>query len=534
MKENLEELNQRGMAARWPVILGGAALTRAYVEQDLAEVYAGEVRYARDAFEGLRLMDAMMAVTTRGARRRAARAAASAGSRATAPAAERRAGRPAGALRRRDRQHVPTPPFWGDRVVKGIALADYVAYLDERATFMGQWGLRATRGGDGPSYEELVETEGRPRLRAWLERMQTENLLEAAVVYGYFPCVSEGDDLIILDQPGAGRGRGHPLHVPAPAPRPVPLPGRLLPAGGVRRGRRGRVHARDDGVAGQRGDRRAVRADAYRDYLELHGLSVQLTEALAECWHARVRERARLRRRGRRRARRHAQAGLPRLALLLRLPGLPGPGGPGQARRAARARTGSASSCPRSSSCTPSSPPTRWSSTTPRRSTSTPADRSVGLRGSLRSTSTSSDRSQVEPATARVDSAAVRGRCADLNQRVDGEPSLQSQLLPNRNHVAQARSVPVGRRSLVFPETAGRPLGRMQFVRGGPCDQGQAPAGGISRSARAASWRSRSRLAAATTTTRTPRTPATAAAARPRASSSSPARPSPSSSTARG
>ena len=62
MKENLEELNARGLATSYPVFLGGAALTRAYVEQDLREVFAGEVRYARDAFEGLRLMDALMAV----------------------------------------------------------------------------------------------------------------------------------------------------------------------------------------------------------------------------------------------------------------------------------------------------------------------------------------------------------------------------------------------------------------------------------------------------------------------------------------
>src|SRR6201995_2879509 len=62
MKENLEEMNSRGVGANWPVLLGGAALTRAYVEVDLAAMYAGEVRYARDAFEGLRLMDAMMAV----------------------------------------------------------------------------------------------------------------------------------------------------------------------------------------------------------------------------------------------------------------------------------------------------------------------------------------------------------------------------------------------------------------------------------------------------------------------------------------
>src|SRR3954462_7091657 len=97
---------------------------------------------------------------------------------------------------------VPTPPFWGTRVVKGIALADYASLLDERATFLGQWGLRPSRG-DGPSYEGLVETEGRPRLGSWLESMKTEQLLEAAVFYGYYPCVSKGDDLIVLHDDGS-------------------------------------------------------------------------------------------------------------------------------------------------------------------------------------------------------------------------------------------------------------------------------------------------------------------------------------------
>ena len=66
---------------------------------------------------------------------------------------------------------------------------------------MGQWGLKASRGTDGPSYEELVETEGRPRLRMWLERLHAERMLEAAVVYGYYPVVSEGDDLVLLEEP---------------------------------------------------------------------------------------------------------------------------------------------------------------------------------------------------------------------------------------------------------------------------------------------------------------------------------------------
>ncbi len=106
-------------------------------------------------------------------------------------------------------------------------------YLDERATFLGQWGLKPSRG-DGPSYEELVETDGRPRLRMWLDRIHTEGLMEAAVVYGYFPCVSEGNDLVILHHEGPDAGqRAGAVHLPAPAARPAAVPRRLLPAARV-------------------------------------------------------------------------------------------------------------------------------------------------------------------------------------------------------------------------------------------------------------------------------------------------------------
>jgi len=147
MKENLLEMNSRGIAPDYPVFLGGAALTRAYVEQDLREVFAGEVRYARDAFEGLRLMDAVMAVK-RG----------EVGAALPTPRERRVKLKPAAAVVGEPRAlparsdvssdvDVPTPPFWGDRIVKGIQLADVASYLDERATFMGQWGLKGSRTG---------------------------------------------------------------------------------------------------------------------------------------------------------------------------------------------------------------------------------------------------------------------------------------------------------------------------------------------------------------------------------------------------
>ncbi|CAL9583450.1 Methionine synthase [Streptomyces sp. enrichment culture] len=287
MKENLEELNQRGMAADYPVILGGAALTRAYVEQDLHEVYQGEVRYARDAFEGLRLMDALIAVK-RGVPG------------ATLPELKKRrvAARPATALPQEDTEEpvgrsatatdvpLPTAPFLGTRVIKGIPLKDYAAWLDEDALFKGQWGLKGSRSGEGPDYEELLETEGRPRLRGWLDRLHTDNLLEAAVVYGYFPCHAEGQDLVILDEDGKERTR-----FTFPRQR---RGRRLCLADFFRPAESGEtdvvalqavtVGSRVSGATAE-----LFAADAYRDYLELHGLSVQLAEALAEFWHARVR-----------------------------------------------------------------------------------------------------------------------------------------------------------------------------------------------------------------------------------------------------
>jgi 5-methyltetrahydrofolate--homocysteine methyltransferase len=175
----------------------------------------------------------------------------------------------------------------GTRVVKGIPLADYASYLDERALFLGQWGLKPTRGGSGPSHDELAETEGRPRLRMWLDRVQTEGTLQAAVVHGYFPCVSEGDDLIVLDDAGAERER---FTFPRQRrDRRLCLADFFKPASS----------GQTDLVAFQlvtigpkisEATAELFAKHAYRDYLELHGLSVQLAEALAEYWHARVRD----------------------------------------------------------------------------------------------------------------------------------------------------------------------------------------------------------------------------------------------------
>ncbi|MET9704378.1 methionine synthase [Streptomyces griseus] len=286
MKENLQELNQRKMAADFPVILGGAALTRAYVEQDLHEIYEGEVRYARDAFEGLRLMDALI-----GVKRGVPGAALPELKQRRVPkkdVAVLEVEEPEGSVRSdvSTTNPIPEPPFRGTRVIKGIPLKDYASWLDEGALFKGQWGLKQARTGDGPTYEELVETEGRPHLRGWLDHLQSNNLLEAAVVYGYFPCVSKGDDLVLLHEDGSERTR---------FTFPRQRRGRRLCLADFFRpeesGETDVIGLQIVTVGSRIGEATAelFAANSYRDYLELHGLSVQLAEALAEYWHARVR-----------------------------------------------------------------------------------------------------------------------------------------------------------------------------------------------------------------------------------------------------
>ena len=379
MKENLLELNQRGLATRFPVLLGGAALTRSYVEQDLHEVYDGEVYYARDAFEGLSLMDGLMehrrtagtqgreeqpsspstlrgttlapqgAVLpispTQGGAQSPPKSGVQSGAqsqpqsvggsdRGDRPLTPREAQEERRQRRARTRRildarratsersaapddagtadtadtadtagrsdvdphaPVPQPPFLGARVVRGLAVADIAGYLDERALFLGQWGLKPTRGGTGPSYEDLVVSDGRPRLRYWLDRLQAESILAPAVAYGYFPCVSEGDELVVLTAPlsDGGTERARFRFPRQSRDRHLCLADFF----------RSRVSAEADGTSdvvafqiatmGQRVSEFAnelFAAHAYRDYLEVHGLSVQMTEALAEYWHARVRE----------------------------------------------------------------------------------------------------------------------------------------------------------------------------------------------------------------------------------------------------
>ena len=283
MRENLQELTKQGLNEKWPIILGGAALTRSFVEDDLSSEFPGTVRYAKDAFEGLSLMDTMMSI-----KRGEAGAELPELRKRRVKKVERNDDETVSTDRSdvADDNEIPIPPFWGSRVVKGIALADYVGMLDERALFVGQWGLKGNRD----TYQAMVEQEARPRLRLLLNEAQANGWLEAAVVYGYFPCYSEGNDLVILHHEGPNKGQERTRFT-------------------FPRQRRDRKLCLADFFASKESEKIDVVAfhvvtmgnavsvaaselfakDAYREYLELHGLSVQLTEALAEHWHARVR-----------------------------------------------------------------------------------------------------------------------------------------------------------------------------------------------------------------------------------------------------
>ncbi len=286
MRDYLLELNQRGLATRFPVLLGGAALTRSFVDHDLAELYDGTVRYAKDAFEGLGLLDTLMAIK-RGepdaalpeVRPR----------RVTAPTQPLPTPEPGTRSDVARRGAVPEPPFWGSRVTKGIKLADIVGWLDERALFQGQWGLRSAP--DGLTHAELVATEGRPRLRAWLDRIQADGLAQFAVVHGYFPCHSQAERLIVGDPVDPERELARFTFPRQPR-------GRRLCLADFFRDATETAELGPDVLAlqlvtmGERVSQETARlfeTNAYRGYLELHGLSVQLTEALAELWHQRIR-----------------------------------------------------------------------------------------------------------------------------------------------------------------------------------------------------------------------------------------------------
>ncbi|MGP8209377.1 MAG: methionine synthase [Acidimicrobiales bacterium] len=288
MRDNLLELNQRGLE-RYPVVLGGAALTRTYVERDLRAQYKGRLFYGKDAFEGLHTIDRLMELARRGDEDpdfgRAL------GGRPGVPARRAVPLAPGAAEPRPERAPsvaldnlVPVPPFLGTRVEKGLPLDEIAKYLSETALFRNQWGYRPLEGETDAGFKARV----RAVLRQQLADARQADVLRPAVAYGYFAANAEGDDLVIWSDERRSSELAR-LHFPRQEESPW-----LCIADFFRPLASGETdyaafHVVTMGSAVSEETARLFAADRYGDYLHLHGLSVEMTEALAEYWHWRVR-----------------------------------------------------------------------------------------------------------------------------------------------------------------------------------------------------------------------------------------------------
>jgi 5-methyltetrahydrofolate--homocysteine methyltransferase len=289
MRENLEELNAQGMA-EMPVLLGGAALTRTYVERDLRGIYEGRLFYGKDAFEGLHTMDQLMEGKRTGVLDpdfgRAL------GGRVLPPRkSEMEAERAVTATAVRSDVatdvEIFTPPFLGSRVAKGIPLDDIAAYINETALFRNQWGFRPDKSlaENDAEFKERV----RPTLRMLLDEAKAEGWLVPAAIWGYFPVNADGNDLIVWTDDNRRDERLRFTFPRQRADRHLCISDffRSVDSGDADYAAFQAVSM--GGLATAR-ERELFAADRYNDYLFTHGLSVEITEALAERWHHRVRE----------------------------------------------------------------------------------------------------------------------------------------------------------------------------------------------------------------------------------------------------
>jgi 5-methyltetrahydrofolate--homocysteine methyltransferase len=326
MKDNLETFNEEGITV--PVILGGAALTPKFVNDDCQRTYKGQVVYGKDAFSDLHFMDQLMPAKAAGmwddrqgflGQESEAR-----GQESEARGQESEEGPEQPEVgefaQPKDTLEVPvvpdttrseavdpaiarpTPPFWGTRVLTpgDIDLAEVFWYLDLQALFVGQWQFRKAQEQSRPEYDAFLQATVHPILEYWRGRVMAENILHPQIVYGYFPCLAEGNSLHLYD-PAIMAGAVTPTHPPEPVatftfprqkslrrlciadfflPREQAQPGQfdVFPMQAVTVGEIATEYAQ-----------KLFQADQYTDYLYYYGLSVQTAEALAEWCHARIR-----------------------------------------------------------------------------------------------------------------------------------------------------------------------------------------------------------------------------------------------------
>ncbi|MBD2026622.1 methionine synthase [Leptolyngbya sp. FACHB-711] len=307
MKENLEVFNDRGITV--PVILGGAALTPKFVHEDCQNVYRGRVIYGKDAFADLHFMDKLMpakaasewddlkgflneeSVTETNGHRPIAETSSEVVQTEAAAVDTRRSDAVEVAIDR------PTPPFWGTKIFQpqDLPLEEVFAYLDLQALIAGQWQFRKPKEQTREEYDAFLAAKVYPILEQWKQRIQDENLLQPQVVYGYFPCLAEGNSLHLYD-PTIGTtspDQQEPLatfHFPRQRSlRRLCIADFFLPQEGATRYDVFPMQAVTVGEVATEFAKMLFEANQYTDYLYFHGLAVQVAEALAEWTHARIR-----------------------------------------------------------------------------------------------------------------------------------------------------------------------------------------------------------------------------------------------------
>ena len=274
MKEDLEELNRRELANRWPVLLGGAALTRKYVEWDLRNTFHGDVFYGQDAFAGLKIMNALSdgVELDRAPVEPVAKAAPGKTASPTATLARSRLA-PA--------ELIPQVPFLGTRVIRGLPLTEVFPYINRKALLLGQWGFKGRDAETAARAEQALSEIQQQALR--------DGVLEPAVVYGYFPAQSDGDQLIVYEPDDSGTES-----VRFSFPRQTKGQGRCL-ADYFRSVDSGEMdligfHVVTMGSSVGEYAQELYAENRYQDYLYWHGFGVETAEALAEYWHRRIRQ----------------------------------------------------------------------------------------------------------------------------------------------------------------------------------------------------------------------------------------------------
>jgi 5-methyltetrahydrofolate--homocysteine methyltransferase len=274
MRDNLDELERRGLG-KVPILLGGAALTRSYVEADLRARYQGPLYYGKNAFAGLDAMGRIVA-----------------GEPAPRPIAPRqrveetvdRGAVPARSPEVKTDNQLFTPPFTGSRVIRGVAIDEMVPYLNLTALFRNQWQYRPEKGERDPEFKQRMA----PLLREQIAKARAEDLLHPKVVYGYFPANSDGDDLVIWDDERAVSEMTRFSFPRQQDDRYLCIADFFRPVG--EEVDHAAFHIVTMGSRISEKTKELFDENRYTDYLLLHGLGVELAEALAEHWHHRIRE----------------------------------------------------------------------------------------------------------------------------------------------------------------------------------------------------------------------------------------------------